>query len=102
MNAVYIAQNRKGKTMNISQEQMSKLISYVEIYSRYKELYSIEILKAKPDWVIVERCLGFAYNYATYIIAIIQGTGVDPDKVADGITHFVKLYKDDMKAKQAA
>ena len=62
----------------------------------------IEILKAKPDWKIVDKCLGFAYNYATYIIDIIQGTGVDPDKVADGITHFVKLYKDDMKAKQAA
>jgi len=86
--------------MNISQKQMSNLISYVETYSRYKELYSIEILKAKPDWKIVDKCLGFAYNYATYIIDIIQGTGVDPDKVADGITHFVKLYKDDMEAKQ--
>ena len=88
--------------MNISQKQMSKLISYVETYSRYKELYSIEILKSKPDWEIVDKCLGFAYNYATYIMDIIQGTGVDPDKVADGITHFVKLYKDDMKAKEAA
>lgn len=88
--------------MNISQKQMSKLISYVETYSRYKELYSIEILKAKPDWEIVDKCLGHAYNYATFIINIIDETGIDPDKVADGITHFVKLYKGEMDAKQAA
>jgi len=88
--------------MNISQKQMSKMISYIETYSRYKELYSIEILKAKPDWEIVDNCLGMAYSYATFIIDIIDGTGIDPDKVADGITHFVKLYKDDMEAKRAA
>jgi len=88
--------------MNISQKQMSNLISYVSTYSRYKELYSIEILKAKPDWKIVDDCLDMAYRYATFIIDIIDNTGVDPDKVADGITHFVKLYKDDMEAKQAA
>jgi len=88
--------------MNISQKQMSKLISYVETYSRYKELYSIEILKAKPDWTIVDDCLGMAYSYATFIIDIIQDTGIDPDKVADGITHFVKLYKGEMDAKKAA
>ena len=88
--------------MNISQKQMSKLISYVETYSRYKELYSIEILKAKPDWKIVDDCLGMAYSYATFIIDIIEGTGTDPDKVADGITYFVKLYKDEMDTKRAA
>jgi len=102
MNGVYIVQNRRGKTMNISQKQMSKLISYVETYSRYKELYSIEILKSKPDWTLVDDCLDMAYSYATFIIDIIDNTGVDPDKVADGITHFVKLYKDDMEAKRAA
>jgi hypothetical protein len=36
------------------------------------------------------------------IIRILEGTGTDPDKVADGITYFVKLYKDEMDAKQAA
>lgn len=88
--------------MNISQKQMSKLISYVETYSRYKELYSIEVLKAKPDWKIVEDRLDMAYSYGQMIIRILDGTGVDPDKVADGITHFVKLYQDEMDAKQAA
>jgi len=102
MNAVYIVQNRRGKTMNISQKQMSKLISYVETYSRYKELYGIEILKAKPDWKIVEDRLDMAYSYGQMIIRILEGTGIDPDKVADGITHFVKLYKGEMDAKQAA
>ena len=58
--------------MNISQKQMSKLISYVETYSRYKELYSIEILKAKPDWKIVDDCLDMAYSYATFIIDSIK------------------------------
>jgi len=43
-----------------------------------------------------------AYSYGQMIIRILEGTGTDPDKVADGITHFVKLYKDDMEAKQAA
>ena len=88
--------------MNISQKQMSKLISYVETYSRYKELYGIEILKAKPDWKIVEDRLDMAYSYGQMIIRILEGTGIDPDKVADGITHFVKLYKSEMDAKQAA
>jgi hypothetical protein len=88
--------------MNISQKQMSKLISYVETYSRYKELYGIEILKAKPDWKIVEDRLDMAYSYGQMIIRILEGTGIDPDKVADGITHFVKLYKGEMDAKQAA
>ena len=88
--------------MNISQKQMSKLISYVETYSRYKELYGIEILKAKPDWKIVEDRLDMAYSYGQMIIRILEGTGIDPDKVADGITHFVKLYKGEMDAKRAA
>ncbi len=102
MNAVYIAQNRKAKTMNISQKQMRKLIDYVETYSRYKELYSLELRKDKPDWAIVEDRLDMAYSYANMIISILDGTGVDPDKVAECITYFVELYKDDMKAKEAA
>ena len=58
--------------------------------------------RAKPDWKIVDDCLGMAYSYATFIIDIIDDTGIDPDKVADGITHFVKLYKGEMDAKEAA
>ena len=81
---------------------MSKLISYVETYSRYKELYSIALRKDKPDWKIVEDSLDMAYSYGQMIIRILEGTGIDPDKVADGITHFVKLYKGEMDAKKAA
>ena len=88
--------------MNISQKQMSKLIYYVETYSRYKELYSIELCKDKPNWKIVEDRLYMAYSYGQMIIRILEGTGIDPNKVADGITYFVKLYKDEMDAKEAA
>lgn len=88
--------------MNISQKQMSKLIYYVETYSRYKELYSIELRNDKPDWKIVEDRLDMAYSYGQMIIRILEGTGIDPNKVADGITYFVKLYKDEMDAKEAA
>ena len=88
--------------MNISQKQMSKLISYVETYSRYKELYSIALRKDKPDRKIVEDRLDMAYSYGQMIIRILEGTGIDPNKVADGITYFVKLYKDEMDAKKAA
>jgi hypothetical protein len=88
--------------MNISQKQMSKLIYYVETYSRYKELYSIELCKDKPNWKIVEDRLDMAYSYGQMIIRILEGTGIDPNKVADGITYFVKLYKDEMDAKEAA
>lgn len=88
--------------MNISQKQMSKLISYVETYSRYKELYSIEIRKDKLDWAKVEDRLDMAYSYGQMIIRILEGTGTDPDKVADGITYFVKLYQDEMDTKRAA
>ena len=88
--------------MNISQKQISKLISYIETYSRYKELYSLELRKDKPDWAIVEDRLDMAYSYANMIIRILDGTGVNPDKVADGITYFVELYAEDMEAKEAA
>ena len=88
--------------MNISQKQMGKLIYYVETYSRYKELYSIELRNDKPDWKIVEDRLDMAYSYGQMIIRILEGTGIDPNKVADGITYFVKLYKDEMDAKEAA
>jgi len=88
--------------MNISQKKMIELISYVETYSRYKELYSLELRKDKPDWAIVEDRLDMAYSYANMIISILDGTGVNPDKVAYGITYFVKLYKDDMEKKKAA
>ena len=88
--------------MYISQKQMGKLISYVATYSRYKELYSIELLKDKPDWVVVEHRLDTAYSYATFIINIIKGTGIDPEKVADGITHFIKLYEKEMEQRKVA
>ena len=85
--------------MNISQKQMRKLIDYVDTYSRYKELYSLELRKDKPDWAIVEDRLDMAYSYAKMIISILDGTGVNPDKVAECITYFVELYKDEMEAK---
>jgi hypothetical protein len=88
--------------MNISQKQMGKLISYVATYSRYKELYSMELLKDKPDWTIVEDRLNTAYSYATFIISIIEGTGIDPEKVADNITHFIKLYEKEMEQTKVA
>ena len=88
--------------MNISQKQMRKLIDYVETYSRYKELYSLELRKDNPDWSIVEDRLDMAYSYAKMIINILDGTGVNPDKVAECITYFVELYAEDMEAKEAA